>query len=74
MEQFSALTKIAIVIYYGDNIPSEPTNMPAQDSWCARLQMARRWRDAVNRHGGTSPWCTFPSAASGATPTSRSPT
>ena len=52
MAQFSALTKIPIVIYYGDNIPSEPTNMPAQDSWRARLEMARLWRDAVNRHGG----------------------
>ena len=52
MAQFSALTKIPIVIYYGDNIPSEPTNRPAQDSWRARLEMARLWRDAVNRHGG----------------------
>jgi len=52
MDQFIALTKIPIVIYYGDNIPSEPTNMPAQDSWRARLEMARLWRDAVNRHGG----------------------
>jgi len=26
--------------------------MPAQDSWRARLQMARLWRDNVNRHGG----------------------
>ena len=26
--------------------------MPAQDSWRARLAMARLWRDAVNRHGG----------------------
>ena len=52
MEEFSTLTKIPIVIYYGDNIPSEPTNRPAQDSWRARLQMARLWRDAVNRHGG----------------------
>ena len=50
--QFSALTKIPIVIFYGDNIPSQPTNMPAQDSWRARLQMARLWRDTVNRHGG----------------------
>jgi pimeloyl-ACP methyl ester carboxylesterase len=52
MDQFTALTRIPIVIYYGDNIPSEPTNMPAQDSWRARLEMARLWRDAVNRHGG----------------------
>lgn len=52
MERFSALTGIPIVIYYGDNIPSEPTNLPAQDSWRARLEMARLWADAVNRHGG----------------------
>ena len=26
--------------------------MPAQDSWRARLEMARLWRDTVNRHGG----------------------
>ena len=51
MAQFSALTKIPIVIYYGDNIPSEPTDMPAQDS-CEPAQMARLWRDAVNRRGG----------------------
>jgi hypothetical protein len=50
--QFEALTKIPIVIFYGDNIPSQPTNMPAQDSWRARLQMARLWRDTVNKRGG----------------------
>lgn len=27
-------------------------DLPAQDSWRARLQMARLWRDAVNKHGG----------------------
>jgi hypothetical protein len=26
--------------------------MPVQDSWRARLEMARLWADAVNRHGG----------------------
>jgi len=26
--------------------------MPAQDSWRAGLQMARVWRDTVNKHGG----------------------
>jgi hypothetical protein len=52
MSEFLKLTKIPIVIYYGDNIPSQPTTMPAQDSWRVRLEMARRWRDAVNKHGG----------------------
>jgi hypothetical protein len=52
LEQFMALTKIPIVIYYGDNIPEEPSSNPGQDNWRVRLAMARLWRDAVNRHGG----------------------
>jgi hypothetical protein len=48
----SALTEIPIMIYYGDNIPAEPTTLPAQDAWRARVQMAKLWRDTVNRHGG----------------------
>ena len=46
------LTKIPIVIYYGDFIPKEPTTNPGQDGWSVRLEMARKWRDAVNKHGG----------------------
>ena len=49
---FMKLTKIPIIIYYGDNIPEKPMNNPGQDGWRARLEMARLWRDAVNRHGG----------------------
>ncbi|MGJ0183775.1 alpha/beta hydrolase [Corynebacterium glyciniphilum] len=52
MDDFMALTEIPIVIYYGDNIPDDPVDMPAQDSWRARLEMARAWADTVNRHGG----------------------
>jgi Alpha/beta hydrolase family len=52
MAQFSALTRIPIIIFYGDYIPAEPSTLPAQDSWRARLHMARLWRDTVNRHGG----------------------
>jgi Alpha/beta hydrolase family len=52
MSQFMALTRIPILVFYGDNIPDRPTDMPAQDSWRARLQMARLWRDTVNKHGG----------------------
>jgi hypothetical protein len=52
LADFTKLTKIPIVVYYGDNIPAEPTSMPAQDSWRVRLAMARLWRDTVNRHGG----------------------
>jgi len=52
LAKFMALTKIPIVIYYGDNIPEQPTDLPGQDNWRVRLKMARLWRDAVNRHGG----------------------
>jgi hypothetical protein len=49
---FMALTKIPIIIFYGDNIPSQPTANPGQDGWRIRLAMARLWRDAVNHRGG----------------------
>lgn len=52
LEDFMALTKIPIVIYYGDYIPAEPTENPGQDGWRVRLEMARLWRDAVNQRGG----------------------
>jgi len=52
MADFMALTRIPIVIFYGDNIPAKPTSIPTQDAWRGRLEMARVWRDAVNKHGG----------------------
>jgi len=52
MEDFMKLTKIPIIIYYGDFIPEKPDPNPGQDGWRVRLAMARLWRDAVNSHGG----------------------
>lgn len=52
LSDFMKLTKIPIVIYYGDNIPDKPMDNPGQDGWRVRLEMARKWRDAVNLHGG----------------------
>lgn len=52
MEDFKKLTEIPIIIFYGDNIPAEPSDIPTQDAWRVRLEMAREWRDAVNGHGG----------------------
>lgn len=52
LDQFRALTRIPIMLVYGDNIPGSPVANPAQDRWRAWLQMARLWRDAVNQHGG----------------------
>jgi pimeloyl-ACP methyl ester carboxylesterase len=52
MAEFEKLTRIPIVVYYGDYIPQQPTANPGQDGWRVRLAMARLWADAVNRHGG----------------------
>ena len=46
------LTKIPIVIYNGDNIPEKTSVNPGREQWRIYLEMARRWRDVVNRRGG----------------------
>jgi hypothetical protein len=52
LADFMQLTRIPIIIYYGDNIPDQPSAIPGQDFWRVRLAMARLWADAVNRRGG----------------------
>jgi hypothetical protein len=52
LSEFMLLTRIPIIIFYGDNIPERPMAIPSQDQWRVRLAMARLWRDAVNRRGG----------------------
>ncbi len=54
MSEFAKLTRIPIVVYYGDNIPSEPSKHFGEDNWRVRLAMARRWTEALNRHGGNA--------------------
>jgi hypothetical protein len=52
VSDFLQLTKIPIVVYYGDNIPEQPSTNPAQEQWRVFRAVARAWRDAVNRCGG----------------------
>ncbi|WP_412725131.1 alpha/beta hydrolase [Alteromonas sp. D210916BOD_24] len=52
LSEFTKLTEIPIVIYYGDFIPEQPSDSPGQDGWRVRLEMAYVWADAINRHGG----------------------
>lgn len=52
MADFLQLTRIPIVIYYGDNFPVEPTAERGQDNWRVRLAMAKLWVNAINQHGG----------------------
>lgn len=52
LSEFMKLTKIPIVIFYGDNIPEKPTAHRGQDHWRVRMAMAGLFRDAGNRRGG----------------------
>ncbi|WP_208245596.1 alpha/beta fold hydrolase (plasmid) [Rhizobium sp. T1470] len=52
VQEFEKLTRIPIVIYYGDNFPVEPTSERGQDNWRVRLAMAKLWVAAINKHGG----------------------
>ena len=52
LEQFKALTRVPVVIYYGDNIPEKSSSEPHQDYWRAAMNMAKLWAETVNRHGG----------------------
>lgn len=53
LRDFQQLTRVPIVVYYGDNIPDHPTSTnPGQEQWRVFREVARRWRDTVNRHGG----------------------
>jgi hypothetical protein len=52
MSDFRQLTKVPIAVSYGDNIPEQPSTNPGQEQWRVFRDIARRWRDAVNRNGG----------------------
>lgn len=54
LADFLKLTRIPIVIYYGDNFPTTPTAERGQDNWRVRLAMAKLWVDAINKHGGNA--------------------
>ncbi|SDC97638.1 alpha/beta hydrolase [Niabella drilacis] len=52
LNEFLKLTKIPIVIYYGDYIPKEETNAASLNFWRNVLATARQWAKVVNAHGG----------------------
>jgi len=49
---FKKLTTRPIIIYYGDNIAKDPTNVWNKDHWRSGLEMAKLWVAAINKHGG----------------------
>lgn len=62
LEAFMRLTKIPIVVYYGDNIPKEETNAASQNFWHNVLATARQWAKVVNAHGGDATIVHLPEA------------
>jgi len=60
LDEFEALTRVPIIVYYGDNIPTDPTDIAGRDNWRVRQEMARIWVDAINRHGGDAAFVSLP--------------
>lgn len=52
MDEFMKLTKIPIIIYYGDFIPETPNEFYGTDNWRTRLAMAKLFCDTINKYGG----------------------
>lgn len=52
LEEFKKLTRIPIVVYFGDYIPAEETHAPSLNFWRNVLATARQWARVVNAHGG----------------------
>lgn len=52
MAEFMKLTKIPIVVYYGDFIPKEETNAASLNFWRNVLATAKQWAKVVDAHGG----------------------
>lgn len=49
---FDKLTRIPIIIYFGDNIADKPSKIQGEDQWRIRLTLAKQWAEVVNKHGG----------------------
>jgi hypothetical protein len=52
MDDFMKLTKIPIIIYFGDNIPAEETEIFSQNFWRGVMEGAKNWAEVVNSYGG----------------------
>ena len=51
-EDFAKLIDQPIIFYFGDYIPDEPSELPAKDYWRGVKQMAYKFAEVVNKHGG----------------------
>lgn len=54
LSDFNKLTRIPIIVYYGDNIAPQSTSVWNKDHWRAGLEMAKIWAATINKHGGNA--------------------
>lgn len=52
LAEFEKLTRMPIIVIYGDNISKEPSDIFNVDVWRIASTRARQFVDAVKRHGG----------------------
>lgn len=52
--EFLKLTKIPIVMYYGDFIPNHLDGTQGGEQWHIRMKLAQQFADTVNKHGGNA--------------------
>lgn len=52
LNEFMKLTKIPIVVFFGDFIPKEETNAASLNFWRNVLATGKQWAKVVNAHGG----------------------
>lgn len=53
-DEFVRLTKIPIVLYFGDYIPEKPSKNLGGENWRVRFQMARKFVETINKYGGNA--------------------
>jgi len=54
LENFLKLTKIPVVVYFGDNIPTGNKTVEnwGFDNWRTRLNLAKNWQKVMQKYGG----------------------
>ena len=54
IDDFMKLTRIPIIVYFGDNIPKGDTPVAnwSEDNWRVRWNLAKKWEAVMNKYGG----------------------
>lgn len=61
LEEFKKLTRMPIILIYGDNIRTAPGKTFNEEVWRVALEHAKQFVGAINRHGGDATLLHLPS-------------